>query len=292
MKRVLILGASGLIGHRLLKEFTNKDSFKVFATLHRSKKDYGNLDLFKNDSIIDNVNAIDFESIDLLLNDISPDFILNCIGITKRKEDILIPLISIKVNSLFPHFLANWCIRNKKKVIHFSTDCVFDGSRGNYDENSLTNAKDNYGRTKALGEINDGHNITIRSSFIGQELFRKTELLDWFLSMKGKEIQGYTGAFYSGVSTLFMSKIVSKIILDFPKLAGLFQLALDSPISKYDFLCLAKDIYNIDIDIIPNNTFIHKPTLNGARLKTIMNFQVPDWKTMLKELKVKSFEYN
>jgi len=280
--KILILGVSGLIGHNILRELNAE--FEVFGTLHKSKKNYGSLNLFSGDNIIENVDVKDFESLEVILSSVSPDVILNCVGITKRKINKAKPLEAIQVNSVFPHQLAGWAKINDKRVIHFSTDCVFDGKIGNYKEDSLTTAEDLYGRTKALGEIIYPHTLTIRSSFIGQELFDKTELLDWFLSQDGKQIKGFTNTFYSGVSTLFMAQLVNEIIRKYPNLNGLYQLAPQNPISKYDLLCLANKEFELNVDIIPDDTQKHSPTLNATKLTKKIKLKVPTWEHMMKEL--------
>ena len=280
--RILILGASGLIGHKLLQKLSI--DFDVYATLHRSKENYGLMPLFSGQNIIDEVDVSDFENVSAILHYVNPNVILNCIGITPRKDEINNLYKVIKINSLFPHQLANWAKVNNKRVIHFSTDCVFNGSTGNYTENSLTTAEDVYGRTKALGEINYSHTLTIRSSFIGQELFGKTELLDWFLNQEGKRINGFTNTLYSGVSTNFMTHIVKTIILNAPKLSGLYQLAPEKPISKYELLCIAKRAFEVNIEIIPENKQVHTPTLNGSKLKDKIKIKVPSWKEMMNDL--------
>ena len=280
--RIIILGASGLIGHKLLQKLSN--DFDVYATLHRSKESYGLMPLFSGQNIIDEVDVSDFENVSAILHSVNPNVILNCIGITPRKDEINNLYKVIKINSLFPHQLANWAKVNNKRVIHFSTDCVFNGSTGNYTENSLTTAEDVYGRTKALGEINYSHTLTIRSSFIGQELFGKTELLDWFLNQEGKRINGFTNTLYSGVSTNFMTYVVKTIILNAPELSGLYQLAPDKPISKYELLCIAKRAFDVNIEIIPENKHVHTPTLNGSKLKDNIKINVPSWREMMKDL--------
>jgi dTDP-4-dehydrorhamnose reductase len=280
--RVIILGVSGLIGHILLQELI--PDFEVFGTLHKSKKQYGNLTLFSGSNIIENIDVTEFEILQGVLFAVNPDVILNCVGITKRKISFKNHLEVITTNSVFPHKLAIWAKAHKKRVIHFSTDCVFDGKIGNYSEQSLTTAEDIYGRTKALGEINYSNTLTIRSSFVGQELFDKTELLDWFLTQNGKQIKGFKNTFYSGVSTLFMASVVKNIIMNYPNLCGLYQLALDSPISKYDLLCLAREAFGVNVDIIPNYEHDHRPTLNGSKLKRKMKLSIPSWKEMMQEL--------
>lgn len=280
--RILILGVSGLIGHKIFQELST--SFEVFGTLHKSKKLYGNLPLFSEQNVIENINVSEFEILKGVLYAVNPDFILNCVGITKRKTEINNTFEVLTINSVFPHQLANWAKINQKRVIHFSTDCVFDGKIGNYRETSLTTAEDVYGRTKALGEINYKHTLTIRSSFIGQELFGKTELLEWFLAQNGKQIRGFTNTLYSGVSTTFMARIVKNIISNFPNLSGLYHLATDKPISKYELLCLAKEAFNVNVDIIPEDEHVHLPTLDASKLKRKINLIVPGWKEMMNEL--------
>jgi dTDP-4-dehydrorhamnose reductase len=169
-------------------------------------------------------------------------------------------------------------------VIHFSTDCVFNGKEGDYTEESLTTAEDLYGRTKALGEIRYKHTLTIRSSFIGQELFERTELLEWVLAQDGKQIKGFKNALYSGVSTNFMAKTVNDIITNHTQLSSLYHLGLEVPISKYDLICLVKKAFGLNIDIIPEIDYVHRPTLNTAKLKNDMGVKVPSWEEMMEEL--------
>jgi dTDP-4-dehydrorhamnose reductase len=280
--RILILGVSGLIGHKLLQELSA--DFDVFGTLHKTKDKYQNLPLFSGDNIIENIDIIDYDLFQGVLRAINPDVILNCIGITKRKIDVNSPFEPISINALFPHRLAGWAKENQKRIIHFSTDCVFDGKVGNYTEESLTTAEDIYGRTKALGEINYNHTLTIRSSFIGQELFDKTELLDWFLAQDGKNINGFKNTFYSGVSTTFMAHVVKNIILNFPELSGIYQLAPEKPISKFELLTIAKEVFNVNVEIIPDEVHIHRPTLDASKLRNKINLIVPSWNEMMSEL--------
>lgn len=288
--RILILGVSGLIGHKLLQELSR--NYEVFGTLHKPKIQYGNLSLFDGQNIIENIDVNEFQILEGLLRAINPEVILNCVGITKRKINTNNPLDPLNINAVFPHRLAKWANENQRRVIHFSTDCVFDGKVGNYTESSLTTAEDIYGRTKALGEINYHHTLTIRSSFIGQELFDKTELLDWFLAQKGKQIKGYTHTFYSGVSTIFMARVVKNIISNFKNLNGLYQLAPEKPISKFELLCIAKDSFNINVEIIPDELHSHCPTLNASKLRREINLIVPSWREMMDELALNNSIYS
>jgi dTDP-4-dehydrorhamnose reductase len=280
--RVIILGVSGLIGHKLLQKLSS--DFEIFGVLHHSKDYYNNPPLFSGQNIIENINVSEFDILKGVLYTVNPDIIINCVGITKRKIDINDPLDAISINSAFPHQLAKWAKVNKKRVIHFSTDCVFNGKIGNYTETSLSSAEDVYGKTKYLGELHYDNTITIRSSFIGQELFDKTELFEWFLAQSGKQIKGFKNTLYSGVSTIFMASVVKDIILNYPGLSGLYQLATEKPISKYQLLNLAKKVFDVKVDIIPDIEHIHCPTLDASKLRKAINIAVPSWEEMMTDL--------
>lgn len=280
--KILILGVSGLIGHKLLQELSV--DHEVFGTLHKTKAQYNNLALFADSTIIEGIDVLKFEKLTEILQVIDPDVLLNCVGITKRKITQNNTLEVIETNAVFPHKLAYWAKNNNKRVIHFSTDCVFNGKEGDYSEESLTTAEDLYGRTKALGEIRYDHTLTIRSSFIGQELFDRTELLDWVLAQDGKQIKGFKNALYSGVSINFMAKTVNDIIINHTKLNSLYQLAPDVPISKYDLICSVKKAFGLDIDVTLETDYVHRPTLNAAKLKNEIGIKVPSWEEMMEEL--------
>ena len=281
--RIVILGASGLIGHKLFQ--TLHDRFgDAHAVLHRDRQAFAQFGLFDNDRVVDKVDAMDFANLRGILHALNPDVVLNCIGITKRRPAVNDPEQAITINSLLPHRLANWGQENDTRVIHFSTDCVFDGSIGDYDEESDTTGKDPYGKTKALGEIRYPHSLTIRSSFIGRELTEKSELLEWFLAQGGQQIRGFTKAYYSGVSTIQMCRVVGDIIEKHPNLGGLMTLAMPEPISKYDLLCVAKKSFGLDVEIEADDSFEVKPTLNGTKLCAAMNLQLPTWQEMMDEL--------
>ena len=268
--RVIILGVSGLIGHSLFKEISSK--FETFGILHKNKSFYSNHVLFETENVLDNIDVLDFEVLSGVLLAVDPDVIINCVGITKRKKEIENTRLTLYVNALFPHKLAEWAKVNNKRIIHFSTDCVFDGKVGNYSEESLTTAEDMYGRTKALGEINYSHTLTLRSSFIGRELFSKTELLEWFLSVRDEKVSGFTKAMYSGVSTIYLSQIISEIIENYPDISALRQLSTINPISKYELLNIAKNAFNISefagATFSPDNEIlfvnIYSPTMTIA----------------------------
>lgn len=279
--KIVVLGISGLIGSHIFKEFSK--NFNTIGTLRKSIGNYKGVSLFKNDNVIDNVDVLNFENLSNILIKAKPYYIINCVGITKRKINNNISK-AIEVNSVFPHKLADWAIKNNSRLIHFSTDCVYNGFEGNYNEKSPTNALDIYGKTKALGEIDYKNCLTIRSSFIGTELFDKTELLEWVLSNNRKKIKGFKKTMYSGVSTLFLTKFIMRIVSERIQINGLYNLAPKIPISKYDLICLIKKEFNLNLEIEPENETIHNPTLDGSKLRSIVDIQIPSWDIMLKNL--------
>lgn len=282
--KILILGVNGMIGHKLFYSLSQTDA-DVWGTIRKSKEDFARIELMQSPKIIEQLKADEFCDVEKLIEETAPNVLINCIGITKRKEEMQDPIKAISINALMPHKLAQLCYDKGIRMIHFSTDCVFSGDSGSYNEDSIPNAEDMYGKTKGLGEpVSNTSCVTIRSSFIGRELCGKTELLEWFLSQAGKTVKGFTRAMYSGVSTTFMSKVVSEIILKHPDLWGLYQLAPEKPISKYDLLCLAKKAFALDIDILADNDFSSDKSLSGDKLKRAIGVRVPSWEEMFAEL--------
>jgi dTDP-4-dehydrorhamnose reductase len=190
--RILILGGNGMIGHKMYQVLSN-----VYAdtwVLFRKKLDQINAsEIFNKNKCIDNFDLIQFDKLHSLLNQLKPDIIINAAGITIRRGVNEILYKSIIINAALPHFLDNWAKINKKRLIHFSTDCVFSGKDGFYSEKSIPDADDIYGKTKAMGEINSTNSLTLRGSMIGRELENKTELLEWFLNQTN-ELTGGTAA--------------------------------------------------------------------------------------------------
>jgi len=280
--RILIFGGSGMLGHQLWQCLSVRLP-ETFVVIRQSRQAYKEFKLFKNsERVFDNIDAMDFSTIQSVLSKIRPDFVLNCVGITKRREAATDPAVSITLNSLFPHKLAKWGQDNNAKVVSFSTDCVFDGKTGNYTEESLTSAEDIYGKTKALGEVKTGNALTLRSSFIGPELSHGSELLEWFLAQTGT-VKGFKNAVYSGLTTLELCRIVEKIIFDYPAAKGLYNVSSD-PITKFDLLTLIKKKMGLSIEIIPEDNFYCNRSLDSSRFRKEFNYTPPSWEKMVDEL--------
>lgn len=280
--KIVILGGTGMIGHKLWHNLSKRFD-DVYTIIHRSKKEFEKYGIYNNDRVIDSIDVRDFKLLDGLLLGLRPQVIINCIGITKRHPDANNPVPCLMLNALLSHMLAEWGKAHAAKVIVFGTDCVFSGKEGNYVEESLPSAEDLYGRTKYLGEVKDTNCLTLRTSFIGRELTSFTELLEWFLAQDGKTIKGFRKALYTGISTICLSRVVGDLIEYHQNLSGLYHLSGET-ISKYDLLCLARDAFKLNVEIIPEDNFVCSRTLLGDRFRKATGIRMPSWKEMMAEI--------
>jgi dTDP-4-dehydrorhamnose reductase len=281
MIKILILGSTGLLGSTLLKYFSKKNNFKCYGAI-RKKSDAVKLKYIKDIELY----KVDYKkkySITKVFNKINPNIIINCVGITKQLVHKNKISEIIRVNSFLPHFLAQIVNSQKKiRLIHFSTDCVFSGTKGNYKETDLPDAQDIYGRSKLLGEISYSNTLTLRTSIIGHELQTKHSLLNWFLDQK-KFVEGYKNAFFSGLTTLEIAKVLDRFIISNKKLEGLYHLS-GKKISKYNLLNLIKKVYKKDIKININRNIKINRSLNSNSLKIITGYKPSSWNKIIKEM--------
>lgn len=280
--KILLFGAAGMIGHRIWLELNELREINLFGIIRKDKNQYSNYSIF-NENVFDGIDIKKWGDVEKKLHEIKPDIIINAIGITIRKTEINNLDKSLEINSFFPKRLLKWAQENNSHVIHLSTDCVFDGSSGNYYETSQPSAIDTYGKTKFLGEIEGKNATTLRFSCIGRELESHTELLDWFLSQKGKKIKGYSKAMYSGVTTLVVANEIKKIIQKGLKLEGVFQIS-SQPISKYDLLCLARDNFQLDVEIEKFDNYVSDKTLVCDKYKKATGFEPLSWAEMMSDI--------
>ena len=201
----------------------------------------------------------------------------------RRANDVSLNQI-IFTNSLLPNILNKWSEKNNCRLIHFSTDCVFSGKKGNYKENDITDALDIYGKTKSLGEVNSDYCLTLRSSMVGFELNNKTELLEWVFKNQNKSINGYSNVIYSGITTSLMSKIIIRIINDFPNLTGIYNVS-SAPVSKYYLLKKINTIFDLNIEIKSTESKASDKSLVYSRFFNKTRIEIPKWDSMLQELK-------
>ena len=279
--RILILGANGMLGHKLTQVFSQQ--FKVLATVRSSTDTFARHPVLAQEHLLGNVSVENFDSIVRAIALSKPQAVINCIGIVKQQLAAKDPLPSISVNALFPHRLAQVCQAAGIRLIHISTDCVFSGRKGNYDESDVADAEDLYGRTKLLGEVNADGCLTLRTSIIGRELETSHGLVEWFLSQEGKAIRGYKKAIFSGFTTNALAEIIAKIITNHSDLHGVWHVAAES-ISKFDLLSLVKEIYKLNIQIEPDEIFLCDRSLKSDRFKQATGFVPPPWPDMIEQM--------
>ena len=278
-KKILILGATGMLGHTLMIHLSQNKKIELFGTVRKFEliKKYKkfNYKLIKLD-------ASNFLNLEKCIKKIKPDYIINCVGIIKQK---ITPSMINKIyliNSILPNFLNFLSFKNNFNLIHISTDCVFDGKSGNYDEKKKPNSLDDYGLSKFKGEVFSANTLTLRTSIIGHELGTNLSFMEWFLKSNGS-IKGYKKAFFSGLTTLELSKSIEKIL--FKKFeSGLFNSG-GNKISKFDLLLKIKEVYDKDINIYSVNNFKIDRSLNSFRFYNHFNFKKKSWEKMLKEQK-------
>lgn len=281
--RILILGANGMIGHKLYQELSKKYT-DTWSLVRMSFNEIKEINIFNTNKLIYNFDIRNFVDVETVLNKIDPDVIINSIGLTIRRGVFDSIFNSTLINSSFPHLLNEWVnSKDKKKLIHLSTDCVFSGAIGNYLDESIPDATDYYGRTKALGEIFGPNTLTIRSSMIGLEIFNHTELLDWVLSKKGSTISGYTNVQYSGITTIRLAKIISFIIEHNIEINGIYNVSSEG-ISKYELLNLINKTFMLDIEILKNENYVSNKILISEKFFNLLGMKIPNWNDLVIEL--------
>jgi len=279
--RILILGGDGMLGHQLFKYL--KDQHEVKVTLSQNITSYREYGMFHGDNSYARIDVRYIESLIEVLADFHPHAVINCIGIIKQRPEAKENELSLAVNSLLPHRLAVLCKAAGARLVHMSTDCIYSGKKGNYAEADLSDAEDLYGKSKFLGEVSSTNCITLRTSIIGRELSRKKSLLEWLFAQKGT-IKGYRKAIFSGFTTIEMSRIIEKMLLEYPNASGLYHVS-SKPISKYDLLCLIKDTLCLDVNIVPDDSVRIDRSLDSSLFRREFNYNPPTWDEMIEELR-------
>ena len=218
---------------------------------------------------------------DALFEQVRPGVVVNCVGALKPVAGALDPCEAIAVNALAPHRLAAAAGACGARLIHVSTDCVFDGLHGHYAEDDPPTATDLYGRSKALGEVTDGGHLTLRTSMVGRQLSGARGLLEWFLAHRGGTVQGYRAMVFSGLTTLALSRTIVAVITRQPALSGLVHVG-GEPISKYDLLGLVNDVFEAGVTIEPVDGPRIDRSLDSRRFAALAG-AAPSWRRMLDE---------
>jgi dTDP-4-dehydrorhamnose reductase len=272
VKKIIVIGCKGMAGHVIFEYLTNNTKYEVIGIARGN--DYPAL---KYD-----LDITDFKRLRNVLIEERPDIVINCIGILNRDAEDH-PDKAILMNSYFPHFLTHVGKDINFKVIHISTDCVFNGEKGSYKENSIKDGYGIYAQSKALGEIDYGNNLTLRTSIIGPELKPNgIGLFHWFMQQNGV-IKGYSEAYWTGVTTIELAKAIHAAIEQ--NIRGLHHLVNDSKINKFDLTNLFKNVFGKnDISIEPYDAYRVDKSL--VRTNYDFDYSVPSYQRMIEEMGV------
>jgi dTDP-4-dehydrorhamnose reductase len=272
MGKIIILGSYGMAGHVIFDHFSALQNYSV-VDIAKGRKG------FKRQPTYD-LDVTNFVALSEIIAAEQPDYIINCIGILNKDAEENIDK-AILLNSYLPHFLAKTINKSGGKLIQISTDCVFNGKSGNYNEESIKDGIGYYAQTKALGEVVDNKNITLRTSIIGPELNNEgIGLFNWFMRQQGN-IKGFSKAIWTGITTLALAKAVEKSIEN--DLTGLLHVVNGDKISKYELLQqIAKTFKKKDLIIREDDNYSIDKSLCSSKK---FDFDVPSYAIMISELK-------
>lgn len=276
--KVLVLGATGMAGH-VITLYLKEQGNEVYSIARKPSAICDGIvcDVFKIDILRDYIEKQEF------------DVIVNCVGLLNTACDNNISQ-AIFLNSYLPHFLADIVCTTQTKIIHLSTDCVFSGKCGNYNEGDITDGISYYDRSKALGEINDFHNLTFRNSIIGPDMNKNgIGLFNWFMEQHS-HAYGYTNVIWNGVTSLVLAQAIEEAVKE--NLCGIYHLINSNAISKYDLLKIFNKCFKNDtVEINKNDSiYLNKSLVNN---RSDFMFQIPDYEIMIFEMKswIQSHDY-
>ncbi len=278
---VLIFGGNGMLGHQLVKVLGSRH--EVWSTVRGEFASVERHGIFDGTRTMCSVKVEDIVSVRHAIGTAKPDVVINAIGIIKQLPSSKDVITTLSVNSIFPHRLAEMSDEFGFRLITVSTDCVFDGVKGNYNEEDVPNATDLYGKSKSLGEVIDSNCLTIRTSIIGRELGSAHSLVEWFLSNRGKTVKGFVNAIYSGFPTVVFANIIADLIENHAGLSGLYHVSSE-PINKFDLLNLIKAEYDLDIEIERYEDFKIDRSLDSTLFRNATGFEPPTWSDMIKTM--------
>ena len=287
--RILIFGAKGMLGHKLVQRL--ESDHDVWGTIRGDFDSVARFGIFHHERIIENIDAASAGSVESAIDAVRPEVVINAVGIIKQLEEAKNVVRSLEINSIFPQRLAEFAARGDFRLITVSTDCVFDGATGNYSEEDTPNATDLYGRSKYLGEVTGPGALTIRTSIIGRELDSRHSLVEWVLSNRGKTIDGYVNAIYSGFPTIVFADIISFLIAEHKELSGLYHIA-SAPINKFELLKMIDRYYRADINVVASETLKIDRSLNADKFNKLTGFRPPEWEQMIMEMAADTTPYD
>jgi dTDP-4-dehydrorhamnose reductase len=279
--KVLVFGASGMIGNAMVRVLHEKRGWQIVGTLRsEAARRFFHPDIAPK--LLSGVDVASHDSLVRVFSQVQPDVVINCIGLTKHHKEADDPLLAIPVNALLPHRMADLCALAGARMIHVSTDCIFSGGKGDYKEDDIADATDVYGKSKFLGETNYPHAITLRTSTIGHELQSAYGLLEWFLRQEGV-CKGFSRAIFSGLPSTVFAQIVRDIVIPREDLSGLYHVGAN-PIAKYNLLRLIAGTYGKSINIVEDGEFAIDRSLNSDRFSRATGYVAPAWPELVQSM--------
>lgn len=280
--KVLVLGATGMLGNAMLRVFAASPGFAVAGSA-RSAGGVRQLPEGVRGLVTTGVDVENPDALARLLGLVRPQVVINCIGLVKQLAEADDPLAALPINAMLPHRLSALCALVGARLVHISTDCVFAGTRGGYTEADPPDAQDLYGRSKLLGEVTgQAHAITLRTSIIGHELASAHGLVGWFLAQTGP-VRGYAKAVFSGFPTVELAHIVRDHVLPRPELSGLYQVSA-APIDKLSLLRLVAAQYGRSTPITPDERLVIDRSLDSTRFRSATGYEPPTWPELVRRM--------
>lgn len=279
--RVLVLGATGMLGHATLRLFAASPGIEAWGSV-RSAGALARLAPALRSRIFTGVDVEQPDALVELLARARPQVVINAVGLVKQLAEADDPLFALPINALLPHRLARLCALAGARLVHVSTDCVFAGTRGQYVETDLPDATDLYGRSKLLGEVDYENAVTLRTSIVGPELDSAHGLLGWFVAQPGA-VRGYTRAVFSGLPTVELARVIRDHVLPRPELRGVFHVSA-APIAKYDLLKLVATTYGRDTTIEADDRVVIDRSLDSTRFRAATGYSPPSWPELVQTM--------
>lgn len=270
-----------MLGHKLSQVVSPVE--ETYVTFRDKSLPLQHPFFFKNAKVISDVDTQDWCSVERAFDAVKPTVIINAVGVVKQLASAHDSVVSIGVNSLLPHRLAELCHKTSSRLITISTDCVFSGRKGNYLESDFPDADDLYGRTKLLGEVNAENCLTIRTSIIGPQIYGNHSLLEWFLAQGDNPVKGYKKAIFSGWPTLELAKIILNVMQNHRDLSGMYQVAA-APINKFDLLTKIKEVYGLETAIYADDAVVCDRSLNGGKFESMTGMRAKSWDVLIEEM--------
>ncbi len=265
--RILVLGSEGMLGH-VVKKYFEKKGYEVYST-SRDKNDINYFDLTDN-----------IKNIDEIVKRIKPQVVINCIGLLNKVAEEN-QALAVLINSYLPHYMDELSEKENFKFIHVSTDCVFDGKKGQYQTDSFKDAYSFYGQSKALGEINNNRSVTLRTSIVGPDENPKgIGLFQWFMNQEN-EAKGFSKVIWTGITTLQFAKCMEEAIKN--NLSGLYHAINGEEIAKADLLRLFAKYFKTSVKVIDDASYVSNKSL--VLKESDYKFNIPSYEEMIKEMK-------